>query len=37
VNEGAFTDGWMMKVKMSNPADLDALMDAKAYEASCDN
>jgi hypothetical protein len=27
----------MMKVKMSNPADLDALMDAKAYEASCDN
>jgi hypothetical protein len=24
-------------VKMSNPADLDALMDAKAYEASCDN
>jgi glycine cleavage system H protein len=37
VNEGAFTDGWMMKVKMSNPADLDALMDAKAYETSCDN
>ena len=36
VNEGAYTDGWMMKVKMTDPKELDALMDAKAYEASCD-
>ena len=37
VNEGAYTDGWMMKVKMTDPKELDALMDAKAYEASCDH
>ena len=36
VNEGAYTDGWMMKVKMSNPAELDSLMDAAAYEKSCE-
>lgn len=36
VNEGAYTDGWMMKVKMSTPAELDSLMDAKQYEAACD-
>ena len=36
VNEGAYTDGWMMKVKMSTPAELDSLMDAAQYEAACD-
>ena len=36
VNEGAYTEGWMMKVKMSDPSEVDALMDAAAYEASCD-
>jgi hypothetical protein len=37
VNEGAYTDGWMMKIKMSNPAELDDLMDAAQYEASCEH
>ena len=36
VNEGAYTEGWMMKVKMADPSEVDALMDAAAYEASCD-
>lgn len=37
VNEGSYTDGWMMKVKMSNPAELNDLMDATQYEASCEH
>ena len=36
MNEGAYTDGWMMKVKMSSPSELDTLMDAAQYEASCE-
>jgi len=27
-------NGWLIKVKMSDPAELDALMDAAAYDAS---
>jgi len=34
VNEAAFTDGWLMKIKLSKPAEASSLMDAKAYEAS---
>jgi len=26
------TDGWFVKLKLSNPAELDALMDRAAYE-----
>lgn len=33
VNESAYEDGWMIKIKMSNPAELEDLMDAAAYEA----
>jgi glycine cleavage system H protein len=33
INESPYEAGWMIKVKMSNPAELDALMDASAYEA----
>ena len=32
VNEDAYA-AWIIKVEMSNPADLDALMDAVAYKA----
>lgn len=32
VNEDAYA-AWIIKVEMSNPADLDALMDAAAYKA----
>jgi glycine cleavage system H protein len=31
VNSDPFGDGWLVKVKLSTPAELDALMDADAY------
>lgn len=33
VNNDPYGDGWMIKVKMDNPADLDKLMDHEAYQA----
>ena len=33
VNTDPYGDGWMIKVKISNTADLDALMDAAGYQA----
>jgi len=33
INESPYELGWMIKVKMSNPAELDSLMDAAAYES----
>jgi len=33
VNSGAETDGWFFKLRLSNPAELDALMDEAAYKA----
>jgi glycine cleavage system H protein len=33
VNESPEGDGWFAKVKLSNPAEVDALMDRAAYEA----
>ncbi|RYF84979.1 MAG: glycine cleavage system protein GcvH [Chitinophagaceae bacterium] len=32
VNSDPYGAGWMVKVKVDNPADIDALMDAAAYE-----
>lgn len=32
VNEDAYS-AWMLKVELSNPAELDSLLDAAAYEA----
>ena len=32
VNRGAEGDGWFMKVKLSNPAELSELMDKTAYD-----
>jgi glycine cleavage system H protein len=37
VNSAAFTDGWMMKVKLSNASEMDALLDSTAYAKSIDN
>jgi glycine cleavage system H protein len=34
VNKSPYTDGWMMKLKLANPADAAALLDAGAYEKS---
>ncbi len=33
VNKDPYKDGWMIKVKMKNPADLNPLMDNKSYQA----
>lgn len=33
INSDPYNAGWIIKVKMSNPAELNNLMDAKAYSA----
>jgi len=33
VNTNPFDKGWMMKMEVENPAELDNLLDAAAYEA----
>lgn len=33
VNSDPYGDGWMIKISMSDAAELDSLMDAVAYEA----
>jgi len=35
VNQGAYDQGWMIKVEIANPAELDNLLDTAAYEAFC--
>jgi len=32
VNSDPYGEGWMIKLRVSNPADVDALLDAAAYE-----
>jgi glycine cleavage system H protein len=34
INDDPYGAGWMVKVKLSDPSEKDALLDAKAYEAS---
>ncbi len=31
VNEDPYGEGWMFKIEISNPSELEALLDAKAY------
>jgi glycine cleavage system H protein len=33
VNNDPYGEGWMIKISVSNPAELDTLMDAEAYQA----
>jgi glycine cleavage system H protein len=33
VNSDPYGEGWMVKMTVDNPADVEALMDASAYEA----
>ena len=33
VNEDPYGNGWMIKVKMSNPSEVDALLSAEDYSA----
>jgi len=35
INKDAFAN-WIMKVKLADPSELDTLLDAKAYEAVCE-
>lgn len=32
VGQSPFEDGWMIRIEMVNPAELDGLLDAKQYE-----
>jgi glycine cleavage system H protein len=34
INEDPYGEGWLVKVKLSDPSELDSLMDAGSYEAS---
>jgi glycine cleavage system H protein len=36
VNSSPYEAGWMIALKISDPSEADALMDAQAYEASAD-
>ncbi len=36
VNEDPYGAAWMIKITLSDPGDLDNLMDAAAYQAYCD-
>ena len=33
VNTSPYEDGWMVKIKLSDPSELDSLLDADAYKA----
>ncbi len=35
LSKDAFGKGWMVKIRLSNPADTNQLMDRTAYEAHC--
>ena len=35
INSAPFGEGWIFSMKPSNPADMDELLDADAYEAVC--
>ncbi len=37
INTSPYEDGWMIKIKFENPAELDALMDAAAYQEFLDS
>lgn len=35
VNSDPYGEGWFVRLKIADPAELDGLMDAKAYQAFC--
>ena len=37
INDEPYGDGWLIKVRMSDPAELDTLLDAAAYKALVDS
>lgn len=36
VNQAPYTEGWLIRVKLTNPIELDSLLDAAAYEAAAE-
>jgi glycine cleavage system H protein len=34
INDDSYGEGWLVKVKLSDPSELDALMDAESYKSS---
>lgn len=36
INEDPYHEGWLFKIKIADPSDLDSLMNAEAYQALCD-
>ena len=37
INQDPYGEGWMVKVRMSDPAEVDALMDVQAYREMLEN
>ena len=37
LTKSPFGDGWMIKVRLSNPGELSSLMDQTAYKAHCES
>ena len=37
LTKNPFGDGWMIKVRLSNPGELSSLMDQTAYKAHCES
>jgi len=37
VNSDSFGEGWLMKVKVSDPSEADSLHDSKSYEKFCED
>jgi len=37
VNQDPYGDGWIMRIQLSDAAELDGLMDAQAYEATLED
>ena len=35
MNSDSFGEGWIIRIKVANPAEVDSLMDSKAYAAYC--
>ena len=33
VNDDPYGEGWLIRIRMSDPSELDTLMDAEAYRA----
>ena len=37
VNQDPYGDGWIMRIRLSSPSELDDLLDAEAYEATLED